>query len=107
MGSACDVHVYFDKLPFLREVINLAAAGIIPGGTYNNLDFVRQDVDFGTLTRTDQLLLSDAQTSGGLLVAMKASDANNYLADLHNNGFSAASVIGEFTGKGTGKIKIL
>ncbi|RLD33640.1 MAG: selenide, water dikinase SelD, partial [Bacteroidetes bacterium] len=106
-GSACDVRVFFDKVPFLREVKNLAAAGIIPGGTYNNLDFVQQDVEFGTHTRTDRLLLSDAQTSGGLLIAMQASDAENYLADLHKSGLSAACVIGEFVAKGKGKINVL
>ncbi len=106
-GSACDVRVFFDKVPFLREVKNLAAAGIIPGGTYNNLDFVQQDVEFGTHTRTDRLLLSDAQTSGGLLIAMQASDAENYLADLNKSGLSAACVIGEFVAKGKGKINVL
>jgi len=106
-GSACDVPVFFDRVPFLREVKNLAAAGIIPGGTYNNLDFVQQDVDFGTYARTDRLLLSDAQTSGGLLIAMLASDAENYLSALHKNGFTDACVVGEFTEKGAGNIKIV
>lgn len=107
LGSACDVQVHFGKVPFLREVKNLAAAGIIPGGTYNNLDFVAEDVDYGSRPRTEQLLINDAQTSGGLLVAMKASDAENYLADLHARGLETAGIIGEFTGKGKGKIKVL
>ena len=106
-GSACDVRVHYDKVPFLREVKNLAAAGIIPGGTYNNLDFVAEDVNYGSRPRTEQLLINDAQTSGGLLVAMKASDADDYVAELHVNGFEAATVIGDFTGKGSGKITIL
>ncbi len=106
-GSACDVRVQYDKVPFLREVKNLAAAGIIPGGTYNNLDFVAEDVNYGSRPRTEQLLINDAQTSGGLLVAMKASDADDYVAELHVNGFEAATVIGDFTGKGSGKITIL
>jgi cysteine desulfurase NifS/selenium donor protein len=106
-GSACDVRVHYDKVPFLREVKNLAAAGIIPGGTYNNLDFVAEDVNYGSRPRIEQLLINDAQTSGGLLVAMKASDADDYVAELHVNGFEAATVIGDFTGKGSGKITIL
>jgi cysteine desulfurase NifS/selenium donor protein len=106
-GSACDVRVQYDKVPFLREVKNLAAAGIIPGGTYNNLDFVAEDVNYGSRPRTEQLLINDAQTSGGLLVAMKASDADDYVAELHVNGFEAATVIGDFTGEGGGKITIL
>ncbi len=107
MGSACDAHVYFEKVPFLREVKNLAAAGIIPGGTYNNLDFVMEEVDYGLRSRTEQLLINDAQTSGGLLVAIKASDAERYLTDLHREGLSNACVIGAFTEKGTGRIKVI
>lgn len=107
MGSACDVTLYFEKIPFLREVKNLATAGIVPGGTFNNLDFVKPFVDFGKHPRTNQLLLSDAQTSGGLLVAMSASDAESYLNDLHQNGITDACVIGEFTEKGKGEIRVL
>ena len=106
-GSNCNVILHFDKIPFLREVKNLATAGIVPGGTFNNLDFVKAFVDFKKHPRTNQLLLSDAQTSGGLLVAMRASDAKNYLNDLHENGITDACVIGEFTEKGKGKITIL
>ena len=107
MGSACDVNVRFDQIPFLREVKNLAAAGIIPGGTYNNLEFVGQDVSYGGHPRTDRLLLNDAQTSGGLLIAMKASDAESYLNDIRRSGFPEACVIGEFTEKGKGRISIV
>jgi selenide,water dikinase len=53
------------------------------------------------------LLLSDAQTSGGLLVAMPATDAESYLKDLHQNGFSDACLIGEFTENGRGEIRVL
>ncbi|MCF6342520.1 MAG: selenide, water dikinase SelD [Bacteroidales bacterium] len=106
-GSACDVSIHFDKIPFLREVKNLATAGIVPGGTFNNLDYVTPLVDFGKHPRTNQLLLSDAQTSGGLLVAMCALDAKNYLKDLHQIGLTDAVVIGEFTENGRGKIQVL
>ena len=107
VGSGCNITLYFEKVPFLREAKNLAVAGIIPGGTFNNLDFVKPLVDFGKYSRTNQLLLSDAQTSGGLLIAMEASEADNYLNDLHKNGFADACVIGKFTEKGKGKIKVL
>ena len=107
ISSGCNVTLYFEKVPFLREAKNLAVAGIIPGGTFNNLDFVKPLVDFGKYSRTNQLLLSDAQTSGGLLIAMEASEADSYLNDLHKNGFADACVIGKFTEKGKGKIRVL
>jgi cysteine desulfurase len=105
-ASRCDVNIVFDKVPFIREAKALAISGIIPGGTFNNLDCVRDDVDFGTLTRTNQLLLCDAQTSGGLLVALNPEQAAAYLNDLNQAGLTAR-IIGEFTNMGEGRISIL
>ncbi|VAW30548.1 hypothetical protein MNBD_BACTEROID07-1367, partial [hydrothermal vent metagenome] len=103
MASHCDVEVDFEKVPFLREVKNLATAGIIPGGTYNNLEFVKDFVDFGNHPRLHQLLLCDAQTSGGLLIALPEKDAENYLNDLKKNDITGAVVIGRFTEGMAGK----
>jgi selenide, water dikinase len=43
--------------------------GFVPGGSRRNLDWVAPHADFGDATEDDLLLLADAQTSGGLLVA--------------------------------------
>lgn len=107
LASKCDVAIYADQIPFIDESHNLAAAGIIPGGTYNNLDFVQKDVSFGSLSRTMQLILCDAQTSGGLLIAINMNDADLYLNDLADAGITGAAIIGKFTGKGMGKISVL
>ena len=106
-GSHCDVTIEFEKVPYLREVKNLATAGIIPGGTYNNMDYVAGIVDYGSLPRTDQLLLCDAQTSGGLLVALPAGEAESYLKTLHKKGNKEAVIIGTFTKKGNGLISVV
>ncbi len=106
-ASKYDVQIDFEKVPFLREVKNLATAGIIPGGTYNNLEFVKDFINFGNRTRTDQLLLCDAQTSGGLLVALPEKDAADYLNELHKNKVTDAVAIGCFLKKGTGNIRVL
>ena len=105
-GSACNATVFYEKVPFLPEVKNLAVAGVIPGGSYNNHEFVADFVEFGKLPRTDQLLLCDAQTSGGLLIALPAEEAGQFLSDLGSAGIQAACMIGEFTGKGKGIIHI-
>ncbi len=105
-SSECDAMIEYQKIPFLPEVKNLATAGVIPGGSYNNLDFVSNFVDFGTLPRTDQLLLCDAQTSGGLLIALPAKEAQNLVNDLHEAGINEAHIIGEMTSKGEGMIQI-
>jgi AhpD family alkylhydroperoxidase len=48
----------------------------------------------------------DAQTSGGLLVAIAESDADDFLKALHSKGISAAAVIGRVPGKGSGLVQI-
>ncbi len=103
-ASGCDAELHFEKVPFLREVKNLATAGIVPGGTFNNLEFVKPFVDFGAHPRTHQLLLCDAQTSGGLLIAMEAGAAENYLRE---DGLTDAVIIGRFTKKGKGQIHVI
>ncbi len=105
-ASKCDVQIDFEKVPFLREVKNLATAGVIPGGTYNNLEFVKEFVDFGNHPRTNQLLLCDAQTSGGLLIALPEKEAGDYLKKLNKAGISEAVFIGRFTNGTSGKISI-
>lgn len=105
-ASKCNVNVIFNDIPFIRETKALATAGVIPGGTFNNLEYVKKDVDFDTLTRTNQLLLCDAQTSGGLLLALSMEQADSYINDLHQAGISTAGIIGSFTKVGEGIISI-
>ena len=105
-SSKVGAELEFEKLPFIDSVKDLAAAGIIPGGTYNNRDFVDEVVDFGSLSRTSQLLVSDAQTSGGLLVCLPPNDAEKYLKELHQAGLVEACIIGRIVGDQL-KIRIL
>lgn len=105
-ASQCDVKIEFQKVTFIRETQNFATAGIIPGGTYNNLNYVSPFVDFGNITRTQQLVLCDAQTSGGLLTAMPEKDAVLYLKALKEAGLTDVSIIGQFSQRGKGIISI-
>jgi len=56
-------------VPLIDGAADAAHAGYVPGGTRRNLDWVRPHADFGDLSEEDLLLLADAQTSGGLLIA--------------------------------------
>jgi len=56
-------------VPLIEGAAAAAAAGYIPGGTRRNLDWVLPHTDAGAVGEQDLLLLADAQTSGGLLVA--------------------------------------
>ncbi len=56
-------------VPVIDGVIDLAVVDVIPGGTRRNHAFVEPHVQWGRLSEPEQLILSDAQTSGGLLIA--------------------------------------
>jgi selenide, water dikinase len=56
-------------VPLIEGTREAARAGHMPGGSRRNLDWVRPHTDTGGVNEDDLLLLADAQTSGGLLVA--------------------------------------
>jgi selenide,water dikinase len=56
-------------LPLLPGVLDLARAGVVPGGTKRNHAYVSPHTDWGGLTAPEQHVVADAQTSGGLLIA--------------------------------------
>jgi selenide,water dikinase len=77
-GGASDVDVEIDAgaVPLLPHAHALAASGQVPGGSKANLDFVAPRVRFDdAVDDATRLLLADAQTSGGLLFALPASEA--------------------------------
>ena len=71
MARASGVTAVVDvaAVPFLTGARESAREGFIPGGSRRNLDWVRPSLDVGAYDDTEQLLLADAQTSGGLLLA--------------------------------------
>jgi selenide, water dikinase len=56
-------------VPLIDGARDALAAGYVPGGSRRNLDWVAPHADFGSLTEEQLLMLADAQTSGGLLLA--------------------------------------
>ncbi len=69
-ASEVGAELVFDEIPFLAHARNLAARGVVPGGTKRNFEAaagVEWDDD---IAPADRLLLADAQTSGGLLLAV-------------------------------------
>ena len=56
-------------VPLIEGARDAVAAGFVPGGSRRNLDWVAPHADTGGLSEEDLLLLADAQTSGGLLIA--------------------------------------
>lgn len=74
LASGVSATVDAAAVPFIAGSVGLARAGIAAGGTKRNRDFVDPHVDWGDLDEPEQLLLADAQTSGGLLIATADPD---------------------------------
>ena len=68
-GSGVAAEVDASSIPVLEGALGLADAGVVPGGTRKNLAFLERSVDWGELDEGERLVLADAQTSGGLLIA--------------------------------------
>jgi len=107
-ASGVDAEVEAASVPLLPEVRDLAVAGGVPGGSLENLGHVTPHVDFAPgLSRVDRLLLADAQTSGGLLIAVPEERSEALLATLAARGVADARRIGRIAGAGTGRIRVL
>jgi cysteine desulfurase NifS/selenium donor protein len=76
VASGVDVALDVDCVPVLDGVRDLAAADVAPGGSLDNLAHVSRHVTWcEDQSRVDKIILADAQTSGGLLVAVAAEHA--------------------------------
>ena len=106
-GSHVDVTISASAVPTLPAAWDLAGAGAVPGGTLNNLAYVADHVNFApTISRVEQLILADAQTSGGLLISLPERRVDDLLAALHKLGVQAAVRIGQMMAKGEGQIEV-
>jgi selenide,water dikinase len=105
-ASGVGAELQLDRVPVINGVRELIAMGMIAGGTQRNHAFVTPDVDFGDVPEPEQLLLADAQTSGGLLLAIPAARTADLVAACEANGTLAAAVIGEFVSDNPGRIRV-
>jgi selenide,water dikinase len=81
-GSGLGAEIAFSQVPIFEEALALARADEAPGGTERNLAYLEPFVTFDpTLDQGQRLLLADAQTSGGLLIATDRAD--ELKAELH------------------------
>nr|NQU91676.1 bifunctional IscS subfamily cysteine desulfurase/selenide, water dikinase SelD [Bacteroidota bacterium] len=104
-ASAVSAVILANDVPLIDGVEALAAAGHIPGGTKNNLDFVKEVVSWDdSISDLQKFILCDAQTSGGLLVSLPHDRAQDYVDFLNNEYHIEAALIGMIS-KGD-KVKI-
>jgi selenide, water dikinase len=76
----------------LPGTLDLAGRGVVPSGTKSNHEFVVPHVAWGELTEPEQLVLADAQTSGGLLISIPEERASVLRSELRKRGIAADEV---------------
>jgi len=105
-GVAADLDAA--AVPVIDGVRELLAAGMVAGGTQRNHAFVTETapVDWGQWSEAEQMLLADAQTSGGLLLAVDPTRAGDLVAELDGHGTLAAAVVARTTPGPAGAIRV-
>ena len=91
-------------VPTLPGVLDLARAGVVSGGTNRNHAWLSATTDWGALTHPEQLVLADAQTSGGLLIATRHADALEVALDARGVAYAE---IGEVVAGRPGAIAVI
>ena len=105
-ASGCAAEIDLAAVPALEAARRYLAEGIAPGGTHASWRFLEDWVDYEEgVRKEEQLLLCDAQTSGGLLIAVPAADAPALLAALSRERTPCAAVVGRLV-EGAPRIRV-
>ena len=95
-GAGLQAHIDMAKVPLLPDVEALATQGYVTGASGRNWESYGKDVALPqNISSAHQALLSDPQTSGGLLVCCAPEVASEVLAIFNAQGFGRAAVVGE------------
>ncbi len=106
-GSNLAAELWVENLPVLEQARQMAEEGLIPGGTMRNMDAAAAvtwyDAD---VAPAERILLADAQTSGGLLLAVHPDRLDELLAGLQHEATLSAAVLGRLRDGLTGEIHV-
>jgi selenide,water dikinase len=94
-GSGVRARVQWSSLPLLTDAVRLASTGFVTGGSGRNWKSYGSLVDLTTQGAVEQAILTDPQTSGGLLVACAPEVVDDVLDCFRREGFQRAAVVGE------------
>lgn len=98
-GSEVSFEINLSQVPVLDGTYELAAKGVVPGGSKSNHKWLEEDVAYQEISLEEQLVLCDAITSGGLLVSLPEQEAADYVEALKKQGLKHAAIIGRVTDK--------
>ncbi|MFW5820618.1 MAG: selenide, water dikinase SelD, partial [Bacteroidota bacterium] len=92
-ASGVSAEILNSALPILPGAEELSANGLIPGGTENNLNYLREYLEISQQIPQHRIYLGvDAQTSGGLLFTINENDADSVLEELQNSSIKATKI---------------
>lgn len=94
LGLGVGAELHFGSIPLLLEAVELAASGVLPGGSQRNMEAMGASVRSDGLDDARRAVLFDAQTSGGLLIAVPAERTQILLDALLARNVTEASRIG-------------
>ena len=99
-GSDVEITLNVKDIDLIEEALGFARMGILPAGMYRNRKFAEQGVDAGNTELAVQDMLYDPQTSGGLLIAVAAEDADALFEELKTTVPSAQRIgtVAEYQG---------
>jgi len=106
-ASGVDVVVRASAVPVIEAAREYLASCIAPGGTHANARWLDERVRYEGDAAASRLLLCDAQTSGGLLLAVPGDAAPALVAALAARGTPAAHDLGEVVATGAGRITVV
>lgn len=104
-GAKVGAQLNMSQIPLLPQVQQLAEAGYVTGASARNWAAYGQDVKLNGVSAVQQALLSDPQTSGGLLVCCDAGSVEQVLEIFRNGDFLDAAVIGDIVA-GTSTVEV-
>ena len=107
IASGIGAEIDVDALPLFDGVRDLVTRGAVAGGTRRNLE-ARSDTAWGgDVSDTDRILCADAQTSGGLLIAVAEEDARALQRELALEGTLEQAIIGHCHAGTAGAIRVV
>lgn len=107
VASGVGAEVWFDHVPAIPAALDYLERDLAPGGTHANWRFLRDWVAYDPgVDKSQQLLLADAQTSGGLLIAVAPGRTDALFAALEQEGVPAPAVIGQVVAGEAGRMRV-
>ena len=106
-ASHVTAEVWASRVPVLPAAKEYALQGLATSGTRANWKFLADWVEYDAdVSKEDQFILCDAQTSGGLLAAVTESQVDDLVRELSKSGTLAAAIVGRIVGEGSGRIRV-